>query len=243
MRACRPRVLSAEDPEGGEWPVGLWHRLLIDSGVPFGGRVLVIGCRHPELVAALDACAFEVEGVDDRHNVVETASRLFPKFRFTFSRLDDLLSVPNCSFDLVLVHDVEAYRHDLLDLSARLATANVLASLKPRGQLFVIRRMIGESELSVGHRGDCWTKHLSCFPGTTETAAFRDGWFTRATWNWIRGRTARAAHLVVRHELPLELLPRDAWIRCARRGQSLGRGACCDSAAELSHAEPLRRAA
>jgi hypothetical protein len=77
----------------------------------------------------------------------------------------------------------------------------------------------------------------------TETTVFADSWFSRATWNWLLGRSPRGAHLVVRHELPLELFPREAWVRCARRGQISGRSACCPAAAGSHTATPLRRAA
>jgi hypothetical protein len=244
MHPWHPRVISDEEPSlAAEWPIRLWHRLLVDSRVPFGGRVLVVGCRRPEVVKALDECAFDVDGLDDQQSVVESASRLFPKFAFTFSPLDQTLPVPAQAFDLVLVQDTAAYRRDLLEPSARLATANILACLKPHGQLFFIRRMAGEVEVAAGHRRNCWTKHLACFPGVTETAVFFDPWFSRTTWNWLRGLTPRGSHLVVRHELPLELLHRETWIRCARRGYHTGRGACCP-AAEASHERrPLQRAA
>lgn len=244
MHPWHPRVVSAdESPEVGEWPVRLWQRLLIDSHVPFGGRVLVIGCRHPEVIEALDACSFDVDGVDDQPGTIAAASRLFPKFTFTFGQLDESLPVPVHEFDLVLVHDVGLYNRDLLDLPARLATANILACLKPRGQIFFIRRLSGGVDIQAGHDDQCWVRHLACFPGATETTVVADGWFSRATWNWLLGRAPRGSHRVIRHELPLELFTREAWIRCARRGQVTGRAACCASTVAVPVKSPQRRAA
>jgi hypothetical protein len=244
MHPWHPRVVSTEDsPLAGEWPVGLWHRLLVDSDVPFGGRVLVVGCRHPEVAATLGACSFDVDVLDDPQSTVEAAGRLFPKFSFTFSHLHDTSPIPAHSFDLVLVHEAATYRRDLLDASVRAATANILACLRPRGQVFFIRRLAGDAEILAGHTIRCWTRHLSCFPGVTETAVIFDSWFARSTWNWMLGRAPRGSHLVVRHELPLELIGRDAWQRCVRRGQISGREGCCAASAERLEAAPLRRAA
>lgn len=244
MHPWHPRVVSAdESPAVGEWPVRLWQRLLVDSHVPFGGRVLVIGCRHPEVVEALDACSFDVEGLDDQRQTVETASRLFPKFSFTFGPLDESLPAAVHDYDLVLIHDIDVYNRDLLSSSVRLATANILACLKPHGQLFFIRRLSGGTDVQAGHDRQCWVKHLACFPGATETTVFADAWFSRSTWNWLLGHSARGSHLVVRHELPLELFTRDAFIRCARRGQIPGRAACCASTSLATVPVPLRRAA
>lgn len=244
MHPWHPRVVSAEEtPLRGEWPVRLWHRLLVDSHVPFGGRVLVIGCRHPEVVEILDECSFDVSGMDDQPATVETANRLFPKFSFTIGRLDEPLPEMTHAFDLVLVHEVEAYRRDLLDVSVRLVAANLLACLKPHGQMFAIRRLSGTVDVDAGHSRECWLKHLSCFPGVTETVQFSDPWFSRSTWNWLCGRSPRGSHLVVRHEVPLELYSRDAWIRCARRGQTNGRGACCAAVAAQADTSASRRVA
>lgn len=239
MNPWHPRVVSADDtPQVGEWPVRLWHRLLVDSHVPFGGRVLVIGCRHPEVVEYLDECSFDVAGLDDRAGTVAAANRLFPKFTFSFGRLDEPLPAMNHAFDLVLVHDAEAFCRDLIDVSVRWVTANLLACLKPHGQLFVIRRLSGAAEVGTGHQRSCWLKHLACFPGVTETVELADPWFSRSTWNWLRGRSPRGYHLVVRHEIPLELYSREAWIRCARRGQLNGRRSCCASAAAVNSSLP-----
>lgn len=228
MHPWHPRVVSAEEtPLRAEWPVRLWHQLLIGSHVPFGGRVLVIGCGHPEVVEALDECAFDVAGMDDRPAAVAMANRLFPRFSFSIQSLHEPLADTAGGFDLVLVHEVDVYRRDLLDGSVRLATANLLACLKPHGQLFAIRRLAGLADVDAGHHPDCWLKHLSCFPGVTDIAQIADPWLSRSTWNWLLGRSARGSHLVVRHEIPLELYSRDAWVRCARRGQLQGRGACC----------------
>lgn len=244
MHPWHPRVVSADNtPLVGEWPVRLWHRLLVDSHVPFGGRVLVIGCRHPEVVEFLDEFSFDVAGIDDRAATIAAANRLFPKFTFTFGRLDEPLPAMNHAFDLILVHEVEAYRRDLLDVTVRLVTANLLGCLKPHGQMFAIRRLSGAAEVDTGHQCECWLKHLACFPGVTETVQIADPWFSRSTWNWLWGRSPRGSHLVVRHEVPLELYSRDAWVRCARRGQINGRGACCAAAASVAGRLPQRRAA
>jgi len=243
MHPWHPRVVSVDDaPPAAEWPVAVWQRLLIGSQIPFGGRVLVIGCRHPEVVGILDEFAFDVDSVDDQPTTVEAANRLFPRLHFTFQRLDEPLPADAHEFDLVLVQDAAAYTGDLVDLQIRLVTANLLTYLKPHGQLIVIRRLTGDCDATAGHSPACWIKHLACFPGITETTCLSDSWLSKSTWNWLFHGQPRGAHLLVRHETPLELHNRDAWLRCARRGQMPGRSACC-SAVATPQTLPMRRAA
>ena len=63
----------------------------------------------------------------------------------TFARLDEQLPAPVHEVDLVLVHEADLYNRNLLELQVRLATAQLLACLKPHGQLVFIRRLIGQS--------------------------------------------------------------------------------------------------
>lgn len=243
MHPWHPRVVSAEDhDESPDWPVAVWQKLLTDGRIPFGGHVLVIGCRHPEVVELLDEFAFDVSGVDDRSATVDAASRLFPRLQFSFAPLNGPLPAPTNDFDLVLVQDVAAYAGDLVDVSPRMVTANLLSHLKPHGQLVFVRRLTGGSDLCAGHGPSCWIKHLACFPGITETASLADSWLSRETWNWLFRGEPRGSHLIVRHEAPLELLTRDAWQRCVRRGQLPGRAACCRTVS-APVTLPLRRAA
>jgi hypothetical protein len=65
-----------------------------------------------------------------------------------------------------------------------------------------------------------------------------DPWLSRATWNWLFRGEPRGAHLIVRHEAPLELLNREAWQRCVRRGQLPGRAACCEPVASAPASVP-----
>ncbi|MFO0917930.1 MAG: hypothetical protein U0872_06390 [Planctomycetaceae bacterium] len=230
MHPWHPRVVSAEGTSAaGEWPVSLWHRLLVKHEISLGSRVLVIGCRHPEVVAYLDSCSFDVDGVDDQPDHVAAASQQFPKYNFTFARLDESPPAPAHEIDLVLVHEADLYNQNLLDAHVRLATAQLLACLKPQGQLVFIRRLVGDSEVEAGHAAGCWNRHLAAFPGKTELTLLSDPWFSSSTWNWLRGKCLRGRHLLIQHQVPMKLLSPSDWISFAQRGQGATRSACCAS--------------
>ena len=243
MHPWHPRVVSAEGTSAaGEWPVSLWHRLLVNRDISLGSRVLVIGCRHPEVVAYLDGCSFDVDGIDDQPDHVAAAAQQFPKFNFTFARLDERPPAPSHEIDLVLVYEADLYNQNLLDSRVRMATAQLLACLKPQGQLVFIRRLFGESEVEAGHAIGCWNRHLAAFPGKTELTQLADPWFSSSTWNWLRGKCPRGKHLLIQHQVPMKLLSPADWTSFAHRGQGATRSLCCASAG-AEHAHPARKAA
>lgn len=243
MHPWHPRVVSAAGtPAAGEWPVSLWQRLLIDHEMPLGGRVLVIGCRHPEVVAYLDGCSFDVDGVDDQPANVAAAARQYPNYNFTFARLEEQSPTAPHEVDLVLVHEADLYQRNLLEPQLRQATAQLLACLKPHGQLVFVRRLAGDQEAEAGHQAGCWSRHLACFPGETELTVLPDPWFSPATWNWLRGKSPRGRHLLIRHEVPLKLLSPLEWFSYARRGQGATSARCCTTVS-AANSTTARRAA
>jgi len=129
-----------------------------------------------------------------------------------------------------------------LDGRVRMATAQLLACLKPQGQLVFIRRLFGESEVEAGHAIGCWNRHLAAFPGKTELTQLADPWFSSSTWNWLRGKCPRGKHLLIQHQVPMKLLSPADWTSFAHRGQGATRSLCCASAG-AEHAHPARKAA
>ena len=135
---------------------------MIGHGLHFGGRVLVAGCGHGELVAFLNDIAYDVDAVGDSVDEIDDAQQLFPRFKFHFARLDESIPAVSDEFDLVLVQDLRVYRDNLLGLRTRSATANLLACLKPGGDLVFVRER--QSRLRSGaSAAECWKRHLSLF--------------------------------------------------------------------------------
>jgi SAM-dependent methyltransferase len=212
---------------GLELPTRLLKQVLVGHGLRFGGRVLVAGCGHGELVAFLDGIAYSVDAIDDSTDGIEDARRRFPQFEFQYARLDESIPAPTDEFDLILVQDLCVYRDNLLDLRTRSATANLLACLKPGGDLVFVRKRIGQLGCGAGHHSGCWKRHLACFPGQLETTDYRESFFDRAHWDWLYGPREHSDYFTVTLQTPPEKLTRNFWRDFARRGLMTGQGTCC----------------
>lgn len=191
------------------------RRVLVRGGHSIGQRVLVVGTGCGELADWLNSLGFEVETRNDAtsgSSVGESHSS---------------------AFDLVLVDELDPYRGNLLELGSRLVTAQLLSCLKPGGDFVVIRDAgsdsVGASTNDQSHDAACWTRHLACFPGRQETAAFPAPLFSRSTWRWLLGHGAARVELAVSLRIPAERLSVAEWQDHARRGLLTGT-ACCHSA-------------
>ena len=225
---------------GIELPVRMLKQILTSREVPFGGRVLVVGCGHGELVAFLDGIAFQVEAFGDSPAEIDDARRRFPQYEFQYARLDESIGAPNDAFDLILVQDPCVYRNNLLDLGTRSATANLLACLKPGGNLVFVCKRDGLIGCGAGHETGCWKRHLACFPGQLAIHQYPEGFFRKANWDWLCGERDHGEYFTVTLQSPPEKLNRNFWRDFARRGLMTGQGVCCvNKAVEI----PSRRVA
>ncbi|MBC8113386.1 MAG: hypothetical protein H7062_03345 [Candidatus Saccharimonas sp.] len=194
----------------------LLRRVLVRGGHSIGQHVLVAGTGCDELTDWLNALGFDVETLGD-------------------ATLESAVGESHLSaFDLILVDDLEQYRANLLELSLRLVTAQLLSCLKPGGDFVVIRDAasgsIGSSTHSILHDAVCWTRHLACFPGRLETAEFPAPWFSRNTLHWLLGHGSAPAELAVSLRAPAERLTIAEWQEHARRGLLTGATFCCSAA-------------
>lgn len=187
-----------------------------------GQRVLVAGTGCDELTDWLNSLGFDVETLRDA--TLESAAP----------------EPPPPAFDLILVDELDQYRGNLLELSSRLVTAQLLSCLKPGGDFVVIRDAaagsVGALAESTSHDAVCWTRHLACFPGRLETAEFPAPWFSRNTWHWLLGHGSAPAELAVSLRTPAERLTSAEWQEHARRGLLTDAACCC--AAALSVQRP-----
>ncbi len=235
-------VLSHQSPSDPNFPTGLQlptrllKQVLIGHGLRLGGRVLVAGCGHGELVAFLDGIAYNVDAVDDSTDEIEDARRHFPKFDFHYARLDESIPAPSDEFDLILVQDLCVYRDNLMDLRTRSATANLLSCLKPNGDLVFVRKQKGILGCGSGHNPGCWKRHLACFPGQIETKDYRESYFQLAGWDWLLGEREHENYFTVTLQTPSEKLNRNFWRDFARRGLMTGQSSCCTEPANSSAA-------
>jgi SAM-dependent methyltransferase len=231
-----PWACDSNFPVGLELPTRLLKQVLIGHGLRLGGRVMVAGCGHGELVAFLDGIAYDVEAVDDSVDEIEDARQHFPRFDFHYARLDESVPAPQDDFDLILVQDLCVYRDNLMDLRTRSATANLLSCLKPGGDLVFVRKDKGVLGCGSGHNALCWKRHLACFPGQIEMAEYSESYFGKDGWDWIFGKRDHKSYFTVTLQTPPEKLNRSFWRDFARRGLMTGQAACCGENTATVHA-------
>ena len=210
-----------------EFPSRLLKHVLVGHGLRFGGRVLVAGCGHGELVPFLDGLAYQVNAIDDSSDVIDDVRQKFPQFDFQLARLDESFPITNDEFDLIMVQDLSVYRNNLLDLRTRTATANLLSCLKPGGDLVFLRKEEASDRGVAGHCPHCWKRHLACFPGQFETVSYCESFFERAGWDWLFGAREHRNYFTVTLQSPPEKLHRNFWRDFGRRGLMTGQGTCC----------------
>lgn len=228
-------MAPAVSPSIAEVPVQIsarvLSRILIGHRLAFGARVLLVGSGTGELASFLEDISFEVSGIDDSLGSVDEARRMFPRIEFHAAQPAQEMPLEPHSFDLVLVQECGSYARNLLGLSARTATANLLSCLKPCSHAVFVRPF-GEDVAGEGvqHRQNCWTRHLACFPGDATIANYADPWLSRSTWGWLRGRHARRGYYTVSWRSPQLLVSPQRWREFAKLGLLTGHGACCEAA-------------
>jgi hypothetical protein len=224
MRVCaaeRAATRLLSDPAA--IPQQVWRRLLAPQRLATGARVLVVGPQPTLLAEWLTSLAFDVVAACDDPAVVSNGRRELADVEFIRLAPGPRSPLPGHSFDAAFLQPLPAQSGNWLSSSARLFTAGVLASLKPQGQLLWWRREPAPD----GHRDNCWTNHLGCFPGEVESTEIPDALFSRTTWDWMRHRSPRAGTRLVTLRTPLDLLTADEWRDYARRGWLTDRRACC----------------
>ena len=199
----------------------LVRRILVQGHHGIGQHVLVAGTGCDELTGWLHVLGFEVETLD--HGTFGPA----------------VCDSHQSAFDLILVDDLDPYRSNLLELDSRLVTAQMLSCLKPGGDFVVIRDAAFDSNgvptNGKSHDAACWTRHLACFPGRFETAAFPAPWFSRNTWHWLLGQGSAPPELAISLRTPSEQLTTAEWQAHARRGLLTEAACCCSEAVPLQH--------
>ena len=222
-------------------PTRMLRQILVGRKVHLGGRVLVVGGGRGDFVAYLGNLGYCVEGVDEDEDAILNARQRFPLFDFHHGQLGVSAGMPVEDFDLILVQNVAIYQNSLLDLGARTATANLLAALKPDGDLVFIDKQDRNSEHGDGHQSSCWKRHLACFPGDFQLDNYPESFFDRASWDWLWGLRSHQNYFTVTFQLRSMKQGRAFWCDLARRGMMTDQGACCPN-----HAKPtgtIRRAA
>ncbi|MDZ4688148.1 MAG: hypothetical protein SH850_23995 [Planctomycetaceae bacterium] len=203
-------------------PRRLWRQLLLKSPVPVGGTALVIGTRPLTATERLCEFGLDVLALCDDPAAVLTGRLRCPSAEYRRFDSRSTADLPPQTFDLVLVLDTAPWPANLLSRSARVLTAQVLATLKPG------RRLLWRSESADGalHHSGCWFRHLACFPGTVDVQSVSNPRWPLSIFRPVR----RCETTVVEFTTPREPVSPTEWRRCVEAGLMTDRRSCCASA-------------
>lgn len=203
-------------------PSRLLRRVLGDGKHIVGEHVLIAGSHSGEIAEWMDGLGFDVEAIDDSQERVLARQRCGTRVDIQFARLDGSVELGEMPFDLILADRLNLHQDNLLGLSARLATAELLAHLKPGGELVIVQ----EPDHPGHHSVACWTRHLACFPGRLETYEYPTPFLRRQLSRWVAGLTRPDPFLTVSLKIPQERLTLLEWCEHANRGL-LTSASCC----------------
>ncbi|QDU78649.1 Methyltransferase domain protein [Polystyrenella longa] len=227
-------------------PRRMLRHLIFSHRIDLGTRWLVAGCGEGELTRYLHMLGFEVIGIDDDLEKIETARKLSPHIRYEhWDRDHGPLNFAEQEFDLILVCGLNTFAHSIESRESLETTAMLLSSLKSSAPLvFINRQEYEQNEMSFGFPTCTFTNLLSNFPGPTQTALFPDGSFTPWPFNKLQHRGKENGYLAVSLLAPRPQLSRGSWLKLAENGvrkQSLLPFQTSQQKAEST--EAIRRAA
>ena len=223
-------MLRPYSPDGGDFmpssppplPARLLRRILIDGNHTIGEHLLIAGDHSGEMAEWLDELGFDVEAIDDSTERISARQRCGARFEIHFAKLDGSDDLGENPFDLIIADELNMHRENLLGQRARLATAELLAQLKPQGELVIVREP--------GNRGHhdvtCWNRHLACFPGHLKTIEYPTPLFSREMLQWVVRGIRPEPFLTVSLKTPVERLTLEEWNRHAERGL-VASASCC----------------
>lgn len=206
-------------------PARLLRRILIDGNHHIGEHLLVAGNHSDEMAEWLDELGFDVDAIDDSMERISARQACGTRFEIHFAKLDGSDDLGDRPFDLIIADELNLHRDNLLCLPARQATAELLAQLKPQGELVIVREPgnLGHHDIA------CWTRHLACFPGELETVEYPTPLFSREMYQWVTRGVRPDPFLTVSLKTPIESLSMDEWLQHAHRGLLTSSTSCCSA--------------
>ena len=204
------------------------RHLFLQRQLGMGARVLDAGCGSGRLIRFLNEMGLEISGFDPDLDAVSRACRRNPEIDIRFLDPGDRLPYSERSFDLVLARNLPAHRSNLAGREALWATAHLLASVIPGGELVLVLRTQPHSSAPGGHLRSCLARHLGVFGSQITVASIADPIWSRSTWRWIRGRQPRCGYLTATIRLPLEPKSVQEWEQIAETASHWTSDSCCE---------------
>jgi SAM-dependent methyltransferase len=207
-----------------------------------GARILDAGCSGGELTRFLHELGMEPVGLDPSEEAVAAAKRQAPHLSYYCARTEQRLPVTSKQFDLVLARELHPYDGDLFSLEAARSTANLLACLRPGGELILISRIApGIEDHPGGHLRSCFARHLGAFPGLCRVSFLPDPLFCRSTLRWMLGAQPRCGYATAALRIPETPIELEEWQGLATAMAGRSQALCCRWAGE--QVQPARRRA
>lgn len=232
LRPFRPNACDFMPVTRPPLPARLLRRILIDGNHTIGQHVLIAGAHCGETAEWLDELGFNVEAIDDSSERLSARQRSGARFEIRLAKLDGTDDLGDIPFDLIVADELSLHRENLLCLRARLATAELLAQLKPEGELVIVREPGNPGQHDVA----CWTRHLACFPGRLDTFEYPTPIFSRDMVQWMLRGIRPEPFLTVSLKTPVERLSLVEWCQHAQRGLLTSSNCCPGSVASLRRA-------
>jgi SAM-dependent methyltransferase len=209
-------------------PRRLLRHLFLPEKLGLGGRLLDIGCGAGELTQFCNLLGVETVGLDERADRVTAARRAAPQLDFFHVKLDQPLPVLDQTFDIVLVRDLAVHRLSLRSADALAATANLLATVRPGGQLVLLARADHDGGTTDDwHAPNCLARHLGTFPGSNRVVDLYDWPMPFAAITWMLGRHVRPGFRIATLTTPREAISRRQWLDFATAAGQPATSTCC----------------
>lgn len=200
-------------------PRKMLRHLIFDHRIDLGTRCLVAGCGEGDLVRYLHMLGFDVVGLDDDLEKIETARNLSPHLRFEHWDTEDTnLAFDEQEFDLILVCGLKTFAHKFQSQESLATTAILMSYLKPSAPLvFISRQEYDQGKQTFGFPTSAFTELLSNFPGPLQTELFSDGpsspWIFR-----FNQKVQNNGYLAVSVSAPRPQFSQDGWLKLAENG-------------------------
>ncbi len=235
-----PALAGDTQPETALWMTpGMWRSVLTRPLLVPGSAVLVAGRRPLEVVDLLVDLAYEVHGLCEEPDAVFAGRHSCPRADFDLWQPQSKGCRLTGKFDVAIAVAQSTHDGNLYDAMSRLATAQLLAALRPGGRLITLAPHGDRC-----HAPECWQRHLACFPGEISSATITDPW--SRWWPFGAGDSTPRPVLAVTLQIPRGAISHADWESCAFDGLWTGNRSCCELPAAMLRGQdpqPLRRLA
>lgn len=175
---------TGEDPGANERRRALAR--IIDAYVPAGSKVLDAGCGNGEFVEFFVNKGHQTHGLDIAQSAIEKARLRCPAAAFHSGSLEQTLSIPSGSFDLIWCAEVLEH---LFDVEAAARQMNRL--LRKGGHLFLttpyhgLLKNVAIAMVGFDRHFDALGPHIRFFTRKSLGAILKQGGFKILSWRGI----------------------------------------------------------